>query len=142
MFLWILLLRCLRDAQQRFEEGLSSMMENQPPTESFKSPRDLNDFKPKLPPGPPPKTPPHDQGIGNGGESPPPPPPPPPVPPVPPFPYGGQSLDFGSIGQGGTMVGCHFGPTGVGETPGESLRSFDLPRLKEDSTPFLSLVIG
>ena len=123
-------LRCLRDAEEKFRKGLAQMAGDNwshGSVGSFVSAGDEEAFVPPPPPGPPPKSPPRTQqstnllcfGGTNLGQF------------IPPFP---QSMD----GSGNSR---HV----MGENAGETLRSFELPVLHENSTPlqygdWLSLV--
>ena len=131
-------LRCLRDAEERFRQGLLYMesagelkgfgtspgvdkgsMESQ---SSYVTATDEPEpFVPPPPPGPPPPSPPKISGLSGLGET----PQPPPV--LPPFPTSG----LGSVkNSGGT--GTNLGASG--ENPTESLRTMELPKLSSEST--------
>ena len=122
-------LRCLREAEEKFRQGLAHMEgqmssgrivgevgEFQGSQSSFASVENHEGFVPAPPPGPPPPSPPkEDPNYGKpvGLE-------PPPNPPYcPPFP---ASLT-------GTISGT------IGENPTESLRTMELPRLSMEASP-------
>ena len=121
-------LRCLREAEEKFRQGLASMEsqlvggrivgetgESQESQSSFLSAESRPEvFVPAPPPGPPPPSPPkEDVWVGSVR-------PPPPIGPMcPPFP---ASLT-------GTVSGTQ------GENPTESLRTFELPRLALEASP-------
>ena len=108
-------MRCFREAEERFREGLLRMVQPPSTPRSFASVIEAqgSDQPPKPPPGPPPASPPKVSSNQDGMI----PPPPPPLPPVPPMP------SFGDDSRGS-----------VGENPNESLRTCDLPKLSEATT--------
>ena len=111
-------IRCLREAEEKFRQGLLMMKQDQGSQASFASAEEIPETGgPKPPPGPPPASPQKMDGVssGSGGR----PPPPPPLP-VPPFP----------VEPAGVSRGAGF----LGENPNETLRTFELPRLTVDTT--------
>ena len=108
-------MRCFREAEERFREGLLRMVQPPSTPRSFASVIEAqgSEQPPKPPPGPPPASPPKVSPNQDGTI----PPPPPPLPPVPPMP------SFGDDSRGS-----------VGENPNESLRTCDLPKLSEATT--------
>lgn len=84
-------MRCFREAEERFREGLLRMVQPPSTPRSFASVAEISSSggPPKPPPGPPPASPPKmETSQGNTI----PPPPPPPLPPVPPMPVFGDWL--------------------------------------------------
>ena len=115
-------LRCLREAEEKFQAGLLQMAAQEPSsTSSFWSVADETKEAPAPPPGPPPPSPPKEISFELGISGPPQPPKYPPLPPMP---------TFGSSGPGEDQGIKNL----LGENPNESLRTFDLPRLDEEAT--------
>lgn len=119
-------IRCLREAEEKFREGLLKMTQEGSSSSSFHSANEgrVGGDQPKPPPGPPPESPPRVPSVGIGSV---PPPPPPPLPPIPPMPQFGP--DSGGKGRDDLSS-----MSLVGENPSESLRTFDLPKLDEETT--------
>ena len=118
-------LRCIREAEEKFREGIIKMTQEGSSGSSFFSTsegRVLED-QPRPPPGPPPESPPRPPPLCVEGSQ----PPNPPLPPVPPMPQFEQDPD-------GKDKGDSFCKGLVGENPSESLRTFDLPLLTEQAT--------
>eukprot|EP00435_Cladocopium_sp_Y103_P053711 s148_g17.t1 len=81
--------RCLREAEEKFRQGLLMMKQDQGSQASFASAEEIPETGgPRPPPGPPPASPQKMDGVGSGSGGQPPPPPPPPVPPFPVEPVG------------------------------------------------------
>ena len=118
-------LRCLREAEEKFREGILKMTQEGSSNGSFFSMsegRVLED-QPRPPPGPPPESPPRPPPLVVGSHQ----PPNPPLPPIPPMPHFDPDHD-------GRDKGDSFSKGLVGENPSESLRTFDLPLLSEQAT--------
>lgn len=116
-------LRCLREAEEKFQAGLLQMAAQEPSsTSSFLTAVEEARDVPRPPPGPPPPSPPKGVSVDQDLSGPPQPPKYPPLPPMP------------SFGNGSGPGEDHGVKSILGENPNESLRTFDLPKLDEEAT--------